>query len=60
MVSLEERAPEDYLVRKIDVVIDFEFIRDTVAHLYCSDNGRSAIDLVRLLKMMLPGYHRSE
>lgn len=56
MVTLEELVPEDHLVRKIDATIDFEFIRDAVKHLYCADNGRPAIDPVRLIKMMLPGY----
>ncbi|CAI2042059.1 Uncharacterised protein [Serratia fonticola] len=37
---------EDHLVRKIDAAIDFEFIRDAVAHLYCPYNGRPAIDPV--------------
>lgn len=56
MVTLEELVPEDHLVRKIDAAIDFEFIRDAVSHLYCADNGRPAIDPVRLIKMMLLGY----
>ena len=56
MVTLEELVPEDHLVRKIDATIDFEFIRDAVKHLYCADNGRLAIDPVRLIKMMLLGY----
>ena len=56
MVTLEELVPQDHLVRKIDATIDFEFIRDTVRHLYCADNGRPAIDPVRLIKMMLLGY----
>lgn len=55
-ITLDELVPEDHLVRKIDAAIDFEFIRDAVAHLYCPDNGRPAIDPVRLIKMMLPGY----
>ncbi|MCR5946780.1 transposase [Salmonella enterica subsp. houtenae] len=55
-VTLDELVPEDHLVRKIDATIDFEFIRDAVAHLYCPDNGRPAIDPVRLIKMMLLGY----
>ncbi|WP_337925232.1 transposase, partial [Serratia fonticola] len=55
-MTLDEWVPEDHLVRKIDTVIDFEFIRDAVAHLYCPDNGRAAIDPVRLIKMMLLGY----
>lgn len=56
MVTLDELVPEDHLVRKIDATVDFEFIRNAVAHLYCADNGRPAIDPVRLIKMMLLGY----
>ncbi|QKJ15447.1 IS1182 family transposase [Yersinia kristensenii] len=56
MVTLEELVPKDHLVRKVDAAIDFEFIRDAVAHLYCHDNGRPAIDPVVLFKMMLLGY----
>lgn len=55
-ITLDELVPEDHLVRKIDAAIDFEFIREAVAHLYCPDNGRPAIDPVRLIKMMLLGY----
>lgn len=55
-ITLDELVPEDHLVRQIDAAIDFEFIRDAVAHLYCPDNGRPAIDPVRLIKMMLLGY----
>lgn len=55
-ITLDELVPEDNLVRQIDAVIDFEFIRDAVAHLYCPNNGRSAIDAVRLIKMLLLGY----
>ena len=56
MVTLEELVPKNHLVRKVDAAIDFDFIRDEVAHLYCHDNGRSAIDPVVLFKMMLLGY----
>lgn len=55
-ITLDELVPEDHLVRSIDAAIDFEFIRDAVAHLYCPDNGRPAVDPVRLIKMMLLGY----
>ena len=55
-ITLDELVPEDHLVRKIDAAIDFGFIRDAVAHLYCPNNGRPAIDPVRLIKMMLLGY----
>ncbi len=55
-VTLDELVPEDHLVRQVDAIMDFEFIRDAVAHLYCPNNGRPAIDPVRLIKMMLLGY----
>lgn len=56
MVTLEQLVPKNHLVRKVDVAIDFEFIRDEVAHLYCQDNGRPPVDPVRLFKMLILGY----
>ena len=56
MVTLEQLVPKDHLVRKVDKYIDFEFIRDEVAHLYCKDNGRPPVDPVRLFKMLILGY----
>ncbi|MGR5448141.1 IS1182 family transposase [Vibrio jasicida] len=56
MVTMEQLVPKDHLVRKIDKAIDFEFIRDEVAQLYCKDNGRPPIDPVRLFKIILLGY----
>lgn len=56
MVTLEQLVPKYHLVRKIDTTVDFEFIRTEVAHLYCKDNGRPAIDPVVLFKIMLLGY----
>lgn len=56
MVSLEQLVPHDHLVRKIDAAIDFEFIRDEVKERYCPDNGRPAVDPVRLFKIILLGY----
>ncbi len=55
MISLEQLVPKDHLVRKVAKAIDFEFIRDEVAHLYY-DNGRPAVDPIRLFKIMLLGY----
>lgn len=55
-VCIEELVPKDHLLRKIDQVIDFDFIRDKVKDLYCADNGRPAIDPVVLFKMLFIGY----
>ena len=56
MVTLESLVPKDHLVRKIDKAINLDFIRDRVAHLYCPDNGRPALDPVVFFKLLLLGY----
>ena len=56
MVTLEELVPQDHLVRKIEKAIDLNFIRERVAHLYCPDNGRPALDPVVFFKILLLGY----
>ena len=55
-VTLEELVPKDHLVRKVEAAVDFSFIHDSVAELYCSDNGRPALDPTQLFKLLLLGY----
>jgi len=55
-ITLDKLVPEDYMVHKIDATINFDFICDALAHLYWLNNGRPAIDPVRLIKMMLLSY----
>jgi transposase len=55
-VSIDALVPKDHLLRKIERAVDFSFIREKVACLYCPDNGRPAIDPVVLFKMLLLGY----
>ncbi|HOW38546.1 MAG TPA: transposase, partial [Bacillota bacterium] len=52
VIDMESMIPEDHLVRKIDAVIDFEFIREMVKDLYSEDNGRPSIDPVVLIKIV--------
>src|SRR6202012_3888744 len=56
MVTIASLVPSDHLLRKIDKAIDFSFIRERVAPLYCPDNGRPALDPVVLFKMLFIGY----
>lgn len=56
MVTLEQLVPADHLLRQIQRHIDFAFIREKTAHLYCTDNGRPALDPVVLFKMLFIGY----
>ena len=43
---LDERVPQDYLLRKMERAVDFTKIYDFVEDLYCKDNGRPSIDPV--------------
>ena len=56
MVMLEELVPQDHLLRKIDAVIDFSFIHDLTAPLYCADNGRPPLDPTLMFKALFVGY----
>ncbi len=56
MVTLESLVPSDHLLRKIDAVIDFSFIHERVAGLYCADNGRPALDPTLMFKALFIGY----
>ena len=55
-VTLDGLVPKDHLVRKIDAVIDFSFIHDLVAGLYCADNGRPPLDPTLMFKALFVGY----
>lgn len=45
--------PKDNLLRKISELIDFTFVYDELINKYCLDNGRNAIDPIRMFKYLL-------
>jgi transposase len=45
--------PKDNMLRKINELIDFTFIYVELVTAYCPDNGRGAIDPVRMFKYLL-------
>lgn len=55
-VTLNDLVPEGHLVRKIESSIDFSFIHELAAPLYCADNGRPPLDPTKLFKLLLVGY----
>ena len=55
IVTLDELVPKDHLLRKIDAVIDFSFIHDLTAPLYCADNGRPPLDPTLMFKALFVG-----
>lgn len=55
LVLIEDLVPQDHLLRKIQAILDTDFIRERTARFY-SDRGRPAIDPVVLVKMELIAY----
>lgn len=45
--------PKDNLLRKINGLIDFQFVYDELIEKYCLDNGRNATDPIRMFKYLL-------
>lgn len=45
--------PKDNLLRKINELIDFHFIYEELQNKYCVENGRSAINPIRMFKYLL-------
>lgn len=56
MISLEQLVPQDHLVRKIDEIINFDFIYERVSDLYSEETGRPSIDPVVLFKIAFIQY----
>lgn len=52
MIDLESLVPEKHLLRKIDEIIDFEFIREITKEYYSEEKGRPSIDPVVLFKIV--------
>lgn len=55
-ITLEQLVPQDHLVRKIDAVIDVDFIYSAVENLYSENTGRPSTNPVLLIKMVLIQY----
>src|ERR1700730_8303380 len=46
-------VPKDNELRKLNDLVDFSFVYDELKNKYCLDNGRNAIDPVRMFKYLL-------
>lgn len=53
IVCLSELVPNNHLLKKIDKVMDFNFVYELVEDKYSKDTGRPSIDPVVLVKMVL-------
>ena len=50
-ISLDQRIPDDHPLRQIEKLVDFNFIRSKVAHLY-GGRGNESVDPAVILKLM--------
>ena len=55
IVDVEMMIPQNHLLRKINRMVEFEFIYELLAPYYPS-NGRPSVDPVSMFKMLLVGY----
>ncbi|PLR80072.1 IS5/IS1182 family transposase, partial [Bacillus sp. V33-4] len=46
-------VPEDNMLRRINDLVDFSFVYNELQDKYCLDNGRNAIDPIRMFKYLL-------
>ncbi|MDQ0886867.1 transposase [Paenibacillus sp. V4I9] len=46
-------VPKDNMLRQINELVDFTFIYEELEAKYCLDNGRNAIDPIRMFKYLL-------
>ena len=55
-IDLESFIPRDHLLRKVDRIVDLDFLYGLTEALYSSDQGRPSIDPVLFFRMQLVGY----
>ena len=53
ITDIEALVPKDHLLRKVDKIMDYEWLYERLEAYYCHDNGRPGIDPVVLIKMVL-------
>src|SRR5262245_39887706 len=53
----EKLVPPDHYLRRLKAAVDFSGLRALVADCYSPDQGRGAIDPVRLFKLLLLQFH---
>jgi transposase len=54
-LRIEDHVPQEHLLRRIDWLLDFDAIRQSLADLY-SHTGRPSVDPELMLRMLLIGY----
>ena len=55
-IDLERFIPQDHLLRKVDRILDLDFLYGLTEALYSPDHGRLSIDPVLFFRMQRVGY----
>ena len=53
ITDLDALVPKDHILRKIEKVMDYEWLYERLTPYYCQENGRPGTDPVVLIKMVL-------
>lgn len=53
LVDIDQLVPADHMLRKIEKIMDYEWLYERLNPYYCHDNGRPGTDPVVLIKMVL-------
>lgn len=53
ITDMEALVPAEHLLRKVERVMDYEWLYERLSPYYCHDNGRPGTDPVVLIKMVL-------
>jgi len=54
--SIEDLIPEDYVLKRVNKILDLGWLRDEIKGVYCEDNGRPGIDPECAVRLMLAGF----
>jgi len=52
----EQMIPADHPLREVDAILDLQFVNKELAHLYCPEQGRPAIDPETMVRLELLQY----
>ena len=53
IVDIDELVPQDHLLRRIEKVMDWEWVYERLQPYYCERNGRPSVDPVVIIKIAL-------
>ena len=53
LVDIDQLVPADHMLRKIEKIMDYDWLYERLSPYYCHDNGRPGTDPVVLIKMVL-------